>query len=124
MKYLGVDVGTRKLGFATSEGYLAQPLGVVHIKSKKEIFQAIKEVIDREKIDQVVVGKPQSGEITKMVELITQLRMGVPVHIVDETLSTYEAKKQMISQGLSKKKRSEEDAYSASIILQDFLDNI
>lgn len=42
----------------------------------------------------------------------------------DETLSSHEAKLKMIELGLKKEKRIEEDAYSAALILQGYLDNL
>lgn len=47
----------------------------------------------------------------------------IKAETIDETLSTYQAKSLMIKEGLSKKARKEEDAYSASFILQSYLDS-
>ncbi len=50
-------------------------------------------------------------------------RGGIDVSTYDETLSSQKAKKTMIEQGIPKKKRRLEDAYSACEILQNYLDN-
>lgn len=124
MRYLGIDFGLRKIGLATSEGEIAVPLTVLHVKSKKDAVKKIREIIANKRIDEVVIGIPESGKITKMAALVTIITLGIPVHQVDEHLSTYHAKRQMIEEGLSKKNRMEEDAYSAALILQDYLDHL
>lgn len=123
MRYLGVDFGLRKIGLATSEGEIAAPLTVLHVKNRADALKKIREIVDKEKIDEVIIGVADSAVSAKMVKLATAT-LGIPVHKVDETLTTYHAKRQMIKEGLGKKKRMEEDAYSAALILQDYLDNL
>lgn len=124
MRYLGIDFGLRKIGLAISEGEIAAPFIVLHVKSKEDAVKKIREIIGKERIDEVVIGIPESGKVTKTAALVSVITLGIPVHKVDETLTTYHAKRQMIAQGLGRKKRTEEDAYSAALILQDYLDNL
>ena len=124
MRYLGIDFGLRKIGLAVSEGEIAAPLTVLHVKNKTDALKKIRETIDKERIEEIVIGVAESGAAAKMIESVTIVALGIPVHKVDETLSTYNAKRQMIEEGLGKKKRMEDDAYSAALILQEYLDSI
>ncbi len=122
MKYLGVDFGLRKIGLALSEGELSSPLTVLHIKNLNEGIKKIEEVIINKEIDKVVIGIPESGVRMSILKVVNKLRKKFDVAIVEETLSSKDAQSTMKSLGLGKKKRQEEDAYSAAIILQDYLD--
>lgn len=123
MKYLGVDWGLKRVGLAISEGEVASPLEVLTIKGLEDGINQLGSVIDKEGIDLVVVGKPE-GEMGKLVDrLAGNLRKrGINFQLSDETLSTQEAKKVMLESGVGKKKRREDNALSAAIILQRYLD--
>ena len=124
MKYLGVDYGKTKVGLALSEGLSASPFQVLSVGSLEDALVKIQKVIKEEKIDQVVVGLPESGEARKIAEkFIDRLKQYIPVESADETLSSHEALQTMIKLGKSKKARSREDATSAAIILQEYLDH-
>lgn len=126
MRYLGVDYGFKKIGLAISEGTYATPLTVLHVGSKLAAVNFLKETIQKEKIEVVVMGMPESGQIKTAIEGVvldlSKLEQ-VEVIVVPETLSSKKAKEDMILLGINKKKRIEEDAYSAAQILQDFLDD-
>ena len=50
--------------------------------------------------------------------------MGGPVETFDETLSTHDARRVSIEEGMKRKKRKGmEDAYAATIMLQGYLDS-
>lgn len=121
MKYLGIDFGLKKIGLAISDGDLASPLGIIYVKGSKDALNKIKDIIKKENIDQVVVGLPESGVRSAILKFVTKL--DISVETVDETLSSQDAKSRMIELGVKRKKRMEEDAYSAAEILQQFLDD-
>ncbi len=121
MKYLGVDFGLKRVGLAVSEGELASPFKVIEGTSFADLLEKIKkETIG---FDKVVIGLPE-GKMGKIVKkAIKKLReSGVDIIETDETLSTQKATKQMIELNIPKKKRRINDAYSAGIILQNYLD--
>lgn len=124
MKYLGVDFGLKKIGLSVSEGSLAAPLEILHISNGKDALQKIQQVVEKEEIDEIVIGLPESGIRSKILKFANKLKLIASVKIVEETLTSHNAKKQMIETGLGKKKRMEEDAYSAALILQDYLDHL
>lgn len=124
MKYLSVDFGMRRVGLALSEGTLASPLKIIHGQSLDDLVAKVLEVIKIEQIDKIIIGKPE-GFIGRMVEVFAELfrKKGYEVDITDETLSTQDAVKAMIEQGVGREQRKLPDAEAASIILQNYLDN-
>lgn len=123
MKFLGVDFGLRKIGLAISEGEIATPLKVIHIKSKQEGISQLLEIIKEEEIEEVVMGIPESGIRDVILKLSSAIKQKVPIHFWEETLSTQNANNKMLSLGMKRKTREEkEDAYSAALILQEYLD--
>lgn len=130
MRYLGIDYGLKKNGLALSEGQIASPFKVLEINGLNDAINKILQVVKSEEIDRVVIGVPESGEaksavkkfISKLKESLKETQ--VSVIEADETLSSVSAKDLMIDLGLSEKSRQKEDAYSAAIILQNFLDSI
>lgn len=129
MKYLGIDYGKSKVGLSTSEGQIASPYKVLMIKSLEDAISQIKKVIEIEEINRVVVGIPE-GATGKMVKRFTGVlkrelsENRVEVIETDETLSSVDARKMMIDLNISKKERKKEDAYSAMLILQRFLNTL
>ncbi len=125
MRYLGIDYGKSKIGLALSEGLVASPLKVLEASSLKDALNKVSSVIKSEEVDIVVVGIPESGESLKITKnFLNELKKEVEVVEAEETLSSRLALKEMIDLGVSKKSRSQEDAYSATIILQNYLDTL
>lgn len=122
MRYLGIDFGLKRMGFATSEGELAAPLKVLEVSNFQDALNKIKkEVAD---FDKVVIGKPEGQIGKKVAKLVSYLRKaGIDARGWDETLSSKKALEKMIELGISKKSRRVNDAYSACLILQDYLDS-
>lgn len=123
MKYLGIDYGLKKIGLAISEGLLASPWQVLHISSRSDALSKIKQLIKKEQIDTVVIGLPDSGIRAVILKFALELKKEISVELVDETLSSKSGQDRMLKLGVGKKKRAEEDAYSAAEILQQFLDD-
>lgn len=130
MRYLGVDYGLKKIGLALSEGQIASPLKVIEISGLADAVNKITSIIQKEEIGRVVIGVAESGESRSAAKkFIAKLKTDlgekqVSVIAVDETLSSNSAKNLMIDLGMSEKSRKKEDAYSAVIILQNFLDSV
>ncbi len=129
MKYLGVDYGKRKIGLAVSDGQIASPLKVIEVNSLADAINKLKTLIEKEDIKRVVIGVPE-GETGKMVrkfcrefEAAFKSKM-VELIETDEVLSSQDARQIMIDLNLSQKERKNEDAYSAMLILQRFLNTL
>lgn len=126
MKYLGVDYGKRKVGLAISEGLSVSPFKVVEINSLADGVAKISHIIKSEEIDELVIGVPESGEARRMVEkFLKEIKEIEEIKVieVDETLSSQNAVKKLIEEGSSQKKRKKEDAVSATLILEEYLEN-
>lgn len=122
MKYLGIDFGLRRVGLSISEGNLASPFKILEGKNFEDLISKIKK--ETLGFDKIVIGLPE-GRIAKLVKKVSKAlkTSGLDVVEVPEVLSTQNAIKKMIELGIPKKKRVTTDSYSATLILQDYLDN-
>lgn len=119
MRILGIDYGRSKIGLAIAEGPLAQPMGVIRYSNLGELIVKIKNIIEDDDIDKVIVGVSE-GEMAKESK---EFAKSIGALTFDETLSTWEAQKLSIEAGIRRKKRQQmEDAYAATIMLQGYLD--
>jgi len=127
MKILGIDYGRKKIGLAVSEGVLAEPWKVLRVNNLNDSIQKIEKEIEIEKPDRVVVGVSEgqmAEETRKFLSAIRYTLSPIPVETFDETLSTHSARELSREAGVSRKKRkSLEDAFAASVMLQNYLDN-
>ena len=125
MKYLGIDFGLRRIGLAISEGNLASPLHVIEVKSLKDAIKKVSQLAKSEEFNKIVVGLPEGKMGQTVLGFVNGLKKaGLNVESCDETLSSKKALEQMISENVPLKKRRSNDAYSAAIILQSYMDNL
>jgi putative Holliday junction resolvase len=120
MKTLGIDYGRSKIGLALGMETLAEPWKVIHVTSFEDAVQKIKKEMEMEKPDQVIVGisEGEMGEESK------KFAEALDAITFDETLTSRDAQKLSIEAGISRKKRHEmEDAYAASLMLQNYIDS-
>ncbi len=127
MKYLGIDYGSKKVGFAQSDddGRLAFPLMIA--PNDKNLVKDIVELIREMKISTVVIGESvnsqgKPNEIAKGArEFGTTLENSIDVRIVfeKEWFSTVEARKQPGKEG-----SHDVDDQAAAIVLQRYLEKV
>ncbi len=130
MKYLGLDLGTKTLGLAISNGTIASSLKTIHYNNLDALIEELKQIIEEEKIDLLVLGLPKNMNNTigsranETLEFKKKLeQLNYKVVLQDERLSTVSAHNYMIEGNLSRKKRKEKvDSLAATIILQTYLD--
>lgn len=119
IKILGVDYGRRKIGLATFEAGLAEPWKVINVTSFEDALEKTSQIIKEEGVTKVVVGVSEGqmgNESKKFAE-----KLGAETF--DETLSTQDAQRLSIEAGIKRSKRQKmEDAYAATIMLQNYLD--
>lgn len=119
MKYLGIDFGKKKIGLALAEAGLAEPYQIIE-NGKWEL--EIKKICEEEKIEKIIIGISEghsemiAKDFGEKLKVITSL----PVEYFDETLTTHDA---LVKMKEAKSKRQDEDAISAAIILQNYLDS-
>lgn len=113
MRILGIDFGLRKIGLAIGINNFAEPWKVVNLAEFRKI-------LEEEKFDRLVVGISEG----KMAEESRKFAKEIGAITFDETLSTKDANRLSIEAGIGRKKRKNmEDAYAASIMLQNYLDS-
>jgi putative Holliday junction resolvase len=130
MRYLGLDLGTRTLGLAYSEGIIASSLKTIRYTDEEYLIEELKKIILEFKIDLLVLGLPKNMDNTigpraeSTLEFKNKLEsMGYKVELQDERLSTVSAHNYMLEADMSRKKRKQKvDALAATIILQTYLE--
>lgn len=115
-------------------GILASPLAIIDRRDEAADIEAIIDVINRQQVEQIVVGLPRSmdGSIGRQAEKVQAFagelcdHTEVPVEFRDERLTTVSAKRLMQAVNTRKtrktKKKVRDDAIAAAIILQGYLD--
>jgi len=132
MRCLGIDYGTRRIGLSFGDELgVATPLPAIVEAAPEQRWAALKAAITQRRATDLVLGYPlnmddTAGPKAKEAEALAErLRreLGLPVHLVDERLTSYEAEST-----IPKAKRREIrasgliDSRAATLILQDFLD--
>jgi putative Holliday junction resolvase len=125
MKTLGIDYGRSKIGLAIADGSLADPMGVIRYTDTKILVGKLIKIIEEEGVEKVVFGvsEGEMGKESKNFSINFGKLIKIPVETFDETLSTQDAQRMSIEAGIGQKKRHQmEDAYAATIMLQNYLD--
>lgn len=134
-KILGLDVGQKRIGLAISDslGLVAQGLSVFSRSNIDRDMSELEEIVGTHKVREIVVGLPLNmdgsvGETAKMVlEFVERIksRLGLPVKVWDERLTTLEAEVLLLEADLSRRKRrGVVDKLAAQRILQGYLDSM
>ena len=132
MKYLGLDLGERRIGVALSQGSLAFPQGVLEGKGEGWEVKAIVELVRAEGVERVIVGLPLSlngtlgPQAQRVLALVDALRQAspVPVETWDERFSTTEAERLLTEAGHRwPSRKAHRDALAAALVLQAYLDH-
>ena len=131
MKYLGMDLGTKKLGLAIStSGVLTTPYKLISFKTYEEARDEVIKIIEKEKITCLVLGLPKNmdnsmgfaSQRSLNFKKLLEEKCSLPVNLVDERLSTVEAESILIENNYSRAKRKNViDELSACIILDTYL---
>lgn len=132
MRFLGIDYGSKRIGLASGDDLgIASPLFAVLSSDADAQDAAIGEVIRARRINELVVGLPlnmdgskgPSAQAAEAFAVRLHARFGLPVHLVDERLTS-----SIAEQGIAPKDRRAVrgsgivDARAAAVILQDYLD--
>jgi putative Holliday junction resolvase len=125
---LGFDFGTQRIGIAAGQSITGTATALCTINSShgKPDWDRISELIEHWRPDALVVGLPlhndgSDSDISMAARRFAQQLQGryrLPVHTMDERLSSHAAKQHM-KQTAS---RQEVDAVAAMIILQSWLE--
>ena len=133
MKIVSLDIGTVRIGVATSDimEIIASAYTVYKRKDEPSELKNIAEIITNLEAGQVVIGLPlkMDGSEGSSVEMAKDFGeklskiIDVPIIYQDERLSTVEAQRILIESGMRREKRKDKiDSLAATIILQTYLD--
>ena len=132
MRFLGIDYGTKRVGLAHGDEVgVATPLPALVGADESVRWRKLGEVIKQRRITDLVLGYPYNmdgsvGFKAKEVDafgakLMTEF--GLPVHLVDETLTSDEAESSIAKKDRRGVRNSGLiDSRAACLILQDYLD--
>jgi putative Holliday junction resolvase len=133
-RYLGLDVGNRRIGVAVSDelGLTAQPVLTLERKrSAREDMRSLARLARRFGVVGIVVGDPvrlsgeASAQTVKTQAFAAALGelSGLPIHLWDERLTTHEAHQILYEAGHARQEHARVvDQVAATLILQSFLD--
>ena len=132
MRVLAIDLGTKKIGTAISDGLgiTVRPVETIARSADDRDIARLQFLVDDLEAEAVVVGLPLRMDGTvgdaaaSAMRFVEKLRakLAVAVHVQDERLTSYEAEQMMIERGFAKdKRRARSDEFAAMIILQDYL---
>lgn len=125
---LGFDYGDKKIGVAVGQTLTgtASALGLIRVRSTGPDWDGIADLIETWQPDALVVGLPLNMDGTEQIVTRSARRFGrqlrgrfsLPVHSVDERLSTREACERLLRAG---KAPQGNDSMAAQVILEDWL---
>ncbi len=131
MRCLGIDYGTRRLGLSYGDELgVATPLPALTEAEAAKRWAALLALIQQRRITDLVLGYPlnmdgTAGFKSKEVDAFAarlRAEVALPVHLVDERLTSYEAES-TIAKAKRRAIRASGiiDSRAATLILQDFL---
>lgn len=102
-RILAIDYGRNKIGLATADSELriAEPFDTMERINRNEDLRRLRELVRLQNIQQIVIGLPlrldgtrgdMADEVTGFAERVRK-QVGVPVELVDERLTSWEAER-------------------------------
>ncbi len=130
-RILAIDYGRRRLGLAVSDalGLTAQPLAVLERTSRRHDLRRLREIARKHRVARVLVGHPLGLEGTpgpmaqEAARFAARIKkeLGLPVELVDERLSSWEAAQVPSTTHHRGKRAAPIDHLAAAVILRDYL---
>ncbi len=132
---IGIDHGSKKLGFALSTPNLQMslPLDVIIAETEEKKIDCILKLVFSYKVSGIVIGLPISmngneNESSKKIRLFAQTlasQTDLPIYLQDERLSSRQADNILRSFGFNRKDRNKiDDKIAANFILETTLDTL
>lgn len=134
-KYMALDLGSKTIGIATSQGLIVTPNKTIYF-TRENYLEGVKKLkleIDENKPEILVVGYPYNmdGSVGPRIEMVEHIVGLILEHTkitedqirrVDERMTTRMATEIMADLGISKNKRKEKkDTMAAVLILETYL---
>lgn len=138
MRILGLDYGSVTVGVAVCDplGITAQGLETITRPAENKLRRTlarIAELADIYQVEKIVLGFPKNmnntvgerGEKTLEFQAQLERRIGLPVILWDERLTTMAANRALMEAGVRRENRKEViDQMAAVLILQGYLDSM
>lgn len=133
MKYIGLDIGSKTIGVASSYGSIASVLTTIRFEHN-DLATGLKKLlqnVDFSQCEKVIIGYPlhlsgDTSESSQRVDIfIEHFKKYIhhPIELVDERYSTLDASKLLSEINMNQKKqRKVIDQIAAVLILQRYLD--
>ena len=132
MKYLAVDYGQKRVGLALGDEItnFAYPNGLILRKTKEFFWREFIKILNQERPDAIILGLPlhQDGSeclaTRQCLNFAAALkrRNGLPIFLINELLTSFEAEQDLNQVGLSPAKmKMALDQQAAVKIMQTFL---
>jgi len=131
-RILAIDYGEKRIGLAVTDplNIFAYPL--VTLLNDSNFIVHLKKIVDEYNVVKIILGYPlkESGEKSKISHLVDkfkeelEIKIGLPVELVDERYSSEIAKRRIIESVSSKKKRRDKsllDKNAAAVFLEDYM---
>lgn len=136
MRIMGLDYGSKTIGVAISDplGFTAQGVEIIRREEENKLrksLRRIEELVKQYEVEELVLGFPKNmnNTIGERAEKSLQLketlerRLGLPVVMWDERLTTVEANRTLMESGVRRENRGKYvDMIAAVFILQGYLD--
>ncbi|OUQ19379.1 Holliday junction resolvase RuvX [Lachnoclostridium sp. An14] len=138
MRIMGLDYGSRTVGVAVSDalGLTAQGVETVTREEENKLrktLRRIEELAREYEVERIVLGYPKHmnnslgdrAEKTEAFKEMLERRLGLPVVLWDERLTTVAAERILMESGVRRENRKEViDKVAAGLILQGYLDSL
>ena len=136
MRIMGLDYGSKTIGVAISDplGLTAQGVEIIRREEENKLrksLRRVEELVKEYEVEEIVLGFPKNmnNTIGERAEKSLQLketlerRLGLPVVMWDERLTTVEANRTLMETGVRRENRGKYvDMIAAVFILQGYLD--
>ncbi len=133
MRWMGIDYGDRQIGIAVSDELMLTAQGLTTLRNSKDerVLNDIAALVEEHGVTEVIVGYPKNmngtvgprGVVSEQFAASLRERLGVPVHLWDERLTTASAQRTLIEADVSRKKRKHViDKMAAALILQNYME--
>ncbi len=134
-RILALDLGQKRVGLALSDDLriTAQPYATLEPRGTEDLLESLRQIAARENVVLVLIGLPKrldgslgpQAEEAKTLAALIRERLSLPVRLWDERFSTHAAKRALLEDNVSRKKRKQViDQTAAAWILQGFLDSL
>lgn len=138
MRVIGLDYGSKTVGVAVCDpfGWTAQTVETIVRKEENKLRKTlarIEALVKEYGAETIVLGFPQNmdgsigerAEKTLEFKAMLERRIGLPVILWDERLTTVSAEEILIESGVRQENRKTYvDQIAAGLILQDYLDSL